>query len=1138
MKRVNKRRLFSIGLVSLILLSYAGRVYAQEEFFQGYKNEVSGAKFTYHSPLNSTESSLIVRAHKSFKPIVWQTEIVPADYNEKTVSFIWLYGIDVLVNTQQFEVFINGNKWFEFSSPANNDKDSWSVSGKEGAELKFNKTMIDKHKDQMGYVVLKLPTSAITKGEAVTISIKGVANESSAWFMTFKTELKRNVEISQVKTVVREDNKLYHSAQFDFIHLGNPVNAKITIDDLKKEVTLNEGHNAFVLNLPKVEKETTYTAEIKIGKQKAEAYTFVLKPVKEWTIHLVQHTHTDIGYTRPQTEILAEHLRFIDYALDYCDKTDHYPENAKFRWTCEASWTVREYLKSRPESQINRLLQRIKEGRIEVTGMFFNFSEIVDETALAIQAKTIKDFKDRGIDVKTAMQNDVNGIGWCMIDLYQNTGVKYLTMGQHGHRAHVPFDKPTSFWWQSPAGNRLLAYRSEHYMHGNALSLTTGYMDMFRDNLSVYLDKLEAKQYPYDRTAIQFSGYETDNSPPSTIACDIVKEWNEKYEWPKLKLSLASEFMVYLDKHESNSLPVKEVAWPDWWTDGFGSAANETKASRNTHADMIANLGLLSMTKMMDVSIPDELITDVSRCYDNLLFYDEHTFGAAESITDPLSENSIIQWGEKSAYAWTAVKEASLIREKTMGLIQPYLEKTDVPSIFVFNTLAWKRSGVVETYIDHEILPLDKEFSIRDDAGNEVPVQLMRSRSDGSYWSVWVSDIPPVGFKRLQIYVKEEPSKHIDKKLNQYILENDYYKIKVDPTSGTIAGLYDKALQKDLVDKNSSIKLGEFVYEQLEDRRAMERLTNQNRDTVYVPLEKNISGLSDVKISEVTEGSLWSSIKINGKVPVCADKRGINIEIRLHHNKKLVELLYSMHKLPVTNPEAVYVGFPFHLSGSDKLAFEAQGGIVYPGINQLEGTASDWNTIQNFAAVRNNDGQIIFSSNDIPLVQFGNINSGRFYYTYKPEKSHIFSWVLNNYWTTNFRAKQEGEIKWAYQITSTGDNSSSKATRFGWNNRIPLLSRVVTATGSKSALNSKSLIELDLPNLLIVNMKPSIEGDGIIIHLREVEGDHAILDINKIKQETNVNEIVEVNVLEEEMQELTAPMLIEHFETRFIKLKY
>jgi alpha-mannosidase len=108
-----------------------------------------------------------------------------------------------------------------------------------------------------------------------------------------------------------------------------------------------------------------------------------LHPVRKWQVNFVHHTHTDIGYTRSQTDILGDHLRFIDYALDYCDNTDHFPEESQFRWTCEASWAVDEYLRSRPQSQIDRLLKRVKEGRIEITGMYFNFNELPDEQILA-----------------------------------------------------------------------------------------------------------------------------------------------------------------------------------------------------------------------------------------------------------------------------------------------------------------------------------------------------------------------------------------------------------------------------------------------------------------------------------------------------------------------------------------------------------------------------------------------------------------------------------------------------------------------------------------------------------------------------------------------------------------------------------
>ncbi len=121
-----------------------------------------------------------------------------------------------------------------------------------------------------------------------------------------------------------------------------------------------------------------------------------LEPVRKWKISFIQHAHTDIGYTRSQTEILAEHLRYIDYALDYCDATDNYPENAKFRWTCEASWPVDEYLKCRPQAQCDRLIKRIKEGRIEVTGMYFNFDEIPDEQILAASLQAVGRIRNMG----------------------------------------------------------------------------------------------------------------------------------------------------------------------------------------------------------------------------------------------------------------------------------------------------------------------------------------------------------------------------------------------------------------------------------------------------------------------------------------------------------------------------------------------------------------------------------------------------------------------------------------------------------------------------------------------------------------------------------------------------------------------
>ena len=74
------------------------------------------------------------------------------------------------------------------------------------------------------------------------------------------------------------------------------------------------------------------------------------------------------------------------------------------------------------------------------------------------------------------------------------------------------------------------------------------------------------------------------------------------------------------------------------------------------------------------------------------------------------------------------------------------------------------------------------------------------------------------------------------------------------------------------------------------------------------------------------------------------------MEIRLYKNVKKVEFKYMAHKLIITDPEALYVAFPFSLPDS-RIVFETIGGALTQG-QQLPGSSSDWNVAQNFVSVR------------------------------------------------------------------------------------------------------------------------------------------------------------------------------------------
>lgn len=849
-----------------------------------------------------------------------------------------------------------------------------------------------------------------------------------------------------------------------------------------------------------------------------------LAPPKHWTVYLTQHTHTDIGYTRPQTEILPESLRFLDFALDYCDLTDDYPEDAKFRWTCETFWAVREFLKSRPPAQLERLKRRVSEGRVEIAGLLLNLSEIATESSLWASLQSLRALEALKLPVVTAMQNDVNGAAWCLPDYLPGIGIRYLTMGINETRSILPFNQPTAFWWEAPSGRRILAYRADHYHMGNFWGIHTGDSERFGAGLSKYLRSLEDRKYPFDRAAVQFSGYHTDNSPPSMIASDLVRRWNEQYAWPKLRVSIAREFLGYVEREHGKDLPVHRQAWPDWWTDGFGSSARETAASRETHSAMQVTEGLLAMSALRGRSIPEPILRRVADVQENLMFYDEHTFGAAESIDDPLAQNSQVQWSEKSAYLWTAVKDANLLREDAFGVFQEFLPRTEVPTLAVVNTLNWPRSGLATVFIDSQILPPDREFKIVDAAtGEPAPAQALSRRSEGAYWAIWTRNIPAFGYRLFRIETSDrprtaEPGAAVSK------LENRYYQLEVDAQKGAVTQLVDKESGLNLVDPQAPWGFGQLFRETLTEKRDF--VAERFRRVAW----------TNIQVQAGAPGPVWKSIVLSGQLAGCAEKDGARVEIRLYEPEKRVEFHWTIRKLPVPQAEAVYVAFPF-APRTGQIAYEAQGGLVRPGLDQIPGSSSDWQTVQNFLTVRHDRGQIVWGSAGAPLVQLGEINLGKWQRVTRVDQPHVYSWVMNNYWFTNFRPTQEGDFTWNYFLTSMRDKGAAAATRFGWASRVPLATRVLPPlkTGRSSAPPARSFISIDVPGVVVVDTRPGPEG-SVVLHVREVAGQTATLDTSNVNTWADLTSAAELNALGETVSDGIESITLQPYDVRFVQL--
>ena len=115
-------------------------------------------------------------------------------------------------------------------------------------------------------------------------------------------------------------------------------------------------------------------------------------PIEE--IHILHHTHVDVGYTDLQPIIYEKHVEYIHQALDYCRASDDYPDDARFRWINEFSWPVVRFLQQCPE-RAEELFARLREGRMELCGLYLDPTDLYDRRTFTASLRPALELAER-----------------------------------------------------------------------------------------------------------------------------------------------------------------------------------------------------------------------------------------------------------------------------------------------------------------------------------------------------------------------------------------------------------------------------------------------------------------------------------------------------------------------------------------------------------------------------------------------------------------------------------------------------------------------------------------------------------------------------------------------------------------------
>ncbi|MEI6971857.1 MAG: hypothetical protein WCL44_10110 [bacterium] len=781
---------------------------------------------------------------------------------------------------------------------------------------------------------------------------------------------------------------------------------------------------------------------------------------RPWEIWLVHHTHVDIGYTEPQDIILRKHAEFVAQALDHCTATDALPGGERFCWTCEAAWTVKAFLARYPE-RAAEFFRRVREGRIEVTALYLQLTDLYTQELLEYTTDyAVTLGRKQGFEVVTAMNDDVNGWAWGLPDLLARRGVRYMDTAINETRALGVRPRPSLLRWIGPGGGELLFWHSDGYMGGNQLGLDQPDPDA---RVVHHLRRLEEGGYPHHIVEMRVLGRAHDNAPPGLWLCDTVQRWNAAHPaGPKLRLATAREWFEAGAAQWPVPLVEHRAGWPDWWADGNGSAAAESALVRQAQADLVTLDALAGSTGQKPQ------VERVERARDAAAFFCEHTWGAWCSTDQPDSLTSKSQWNTKAGFAYTAAVEArSLVQD--MLAVEAGKAASGGPGILVFNPSNHVRSDVVALLVaDADVglavsawvsAPVRAEpgpaFHLVDEGGNSV-VEVSRepaiasSARRAAQRVCFVADaVPGRGFRRYRVVAGEAPARR-----------RTVPGVEIGAGERGIEMIRDGRTGVDWFAASGEYCMGEVIYETIPGPLGREKLCGWGAVRRDAPLERRPVRFSESSARVLPYGICLSlrATKLPGSL------RSLTLDVVTYDGLPRVDMSYRMEKHPNTEAEALYVAFPLapgHGSrasgiehpastsgskptGDSAVWLDVPGAAMRPGIDQVPGTATDWHGIQHYFAFTGGQQSIVVASPDISLVQVNGINTGKWQETLPAPNGLVMSWVMNNYWFTNFPAAQGG-LTWRYSIQAMpGAFDRDAAVRFAGEVRLPLVATVIT----------------------------------------------------------------------------------------------
>jgi len=793
-----------------------------------------------------------------------------------------------------------------------------------------------------------------------------------------------------------------------------------------------------------------------------------LQPAKKWRLFVVPNEHLDVGYTDFPAKVAEVHSRVIDEAMHLIDR------NPEFRFTLDGFWEVEQFEAGRSDAQKKRLYRSVSDKRITVPPQYASLLTQFAGAETLIRALYAGDAFHRehpGIGGYVG-STDIPSFSWSYASLIAASGFKYFVSGSNNdaspillfgrHHEHSPF------WWEGPDGNRVLMWYSRMYTQVASLFGMPPDLALGADSLPVFLQMYDHPGYPSDATIVY--GTQPENTDLFPQQATFVADWNKRYAYPALQYSSFPEALDYIVGPLQERLPVVRGDGGSFWESFNTADARYAALQRENEARALSAEKVSTLSAMIDPRVVSDG-SELRRLWKSLVLMDEHTWNSSRSVSQPRHRQTIEQQSEKEALATNGRQLINSILERSMAVIADHVSAPP-HSVVVFNSLNWKRSGLVE-------FDLDPGWEIVDEAKQQPVAYEIRSTELTRRVRFLAEDVPGLGYKVFRLrrsQLKEEPAATTAKSLK---LKSPYYRVQLDPATGSIRSIYDLDLGREMVDSSSPYGFGQYVYVTGADTLP-NRLVAYRTSSPYPKLTPHPS--ANGRIVSVIRTPYGTVAKLESSA---LNTPSIVTEVVLFDRQKKIEIAFNLKKQEIFRKEGVYFAFPLALK-TPKFRYELQTTSIDPSRDMLAGAGLETFSVQHWINAAENGISATVFPVDAPMVALGDFVRGTFPTEFGRRNGSLFSFLMSNYHYDNWPGSQGGEFRFRYAFTSSPETDARALTRMGWEEATPLEINEVTTQDKaldipRSLPASMSFAEIDRSDILLQTWKVAEDGNGTIL---------------------------------------------------------